>query len=259
MKIQITSDVHMEHYMDDGVAVTRKIIAAGANDVDVLILAGDIWAFNHRTFEAIRARLGEILDKVPHVVYILGNHEYYGSEPQVVHELLQRLEDEFIDWFHVLRPTDTPTVIYGQAFWGGTMWFQNTVLNSLYATSLNDFQLIKDFVPWVYDENSKFHAEAANVANVNKDVVVVTHHLPHWHSIPDEFERSPLNRFFLSDCSGIINWAQPKLWIHGHTHTACDYKLGDTRVICNPAGYPEEAKDPKRNWNPGLTIEVEVT
>ena len=30
------------------------------------------------------------------------------------------------------------------------------------------------------------------------------------------------------------------LWIHGHLHTQKDYKIGNTRVICNPRGYPDE-------------------
>jgi predicted phosphodiesterase len=30
------------------------------------------------------------------------------------------------------------------------------------------------------------------------------------------------------------------VWIHGHTHTPCQYVVGDTRVICNPIGYPRE-------------------
>jgi predicted phosphodiesterase len=32
----------------------------------------------------------------------------------------------------------------------------------------------------------------------------------------------------------------PKLIVHGHTHDPCDYMIGETRVICNPRGYPAE-------------------
>ena len=257
MKIQITSDVHMEHYMDEGRAITRKILEAGGNDVDVLVLAGDIWAFNHRTYEAIRARLGEFLDKVPHVVYVTGNHEYYGSSVPVVHELLQRLEDEFIDWFHVLRPRDPPTKIYGQHFWGGTMWFPDHPMNVVYAPQLNDFNLIENFTPWVYDQNKLFRQDAQDPVKVGPSTIVVTHHLPSYMSINAEFYRSPLNRFFVSEETEYILARQPRLWIHGHTHTAADYMIDKTRVICNPAGYPMEACDPDTKWNPGLTIEVE--
>ena len=34
-----------------------------------------------------------------------------------------------------------------------------------------------------------------------------------------------------------------KYWIHGHTHDACDYMIGDTRVLCNPRGYIGHERD----------------
>jgi len=38
----------------------------------------------------------------------------------------------------------------------------------------------------------------------------------------------------------VIEKYRPELWVHGHTHVPCDYELFDTRIICNPGGYPEE-------------------
>lgn len=35
------------------------------------------------------------------------------------------------------------------------------------------------------------------------------------------------------------DWA-PMLWVHGHTHEAFDYRIGNTRVIVNPRAYPNE-------------------
>ena len=46
----------------------------------------------------------------------------------------------------------------------------------------------------------------------------------------------------------------PRLWIHGHTHGSKDYMLGDTRVICNPGGYPHRWENP--NFIPRLIVEV---
>ena len=43
-----------------------------------------------------------------------------------------------------------------------------------------------------------------------------------------------------------------KLWIHGHTHGSRDYMLGQTRVICNPRGYPPF----NQQFNPNLVVEV---
>ena len=32
--------------------------------------------------------------------------------------------------------------------------------------------------------------------------------------------------------------------MHGRIHSRSDYKIGETRVICNPAGYEGENGDP---------------
>jgi Icc-related predicted phosphoesterase len=29
---------------------------------------------------------------------------------------------------------------------------------------------------------------------------------------------------------------QMALWVHGHSHTAVDYDVAGTRVVCNPRG-----------------------
>ena len=82
--------------------------------------------------------------------------------------------------------------------------------------------------------------------------IIVTHHLPSVRSIPVRFSRSPLNPAFALDLEALITVYQPDLWIHGHTHDACDYRLGDTRVVCNPRGYPGE----QTGFDAALLIEV---
>lgn len=41
----------------------------------------------------------------------------------------------------------------------------------------------------------------------------------------------------------------PELWIHGHVHAKQDYRVGDTRVIANPRGYPDR-RGPGGRENP---------
>jgi Icc-related predicted phosphoesterase len=49
-----------------------------------------------------------------------------------------------------------------------------------------------------------------------------------------------------------IAQVQPKLWVHGHTHIPCDWKAGETRVLCNPFGYPHEMAD----FPPEVIVEI---
>ncbi|HMJ29831.1 MAG TPA: metallophosphoesterase [Xanthobacteraceae bacterium] len=49
----------------------------------------------------------------------------------------------------------------------------------------------------------------------------------------------------------------PRYWLHGHVHKSLDYTIGDTRVICNPRGYPGPGGTRENpNFDPHLTIEV---
>ena len=70
--------------------------------------------------------------------------------------------------------------------------------------------------------------------------VVVTHHLPASTSVAKRYVNDSLNPAFASRLEDVIEKRRPELWIHGHTHVPCDYELIDTRVVCNPRGYPGE-------------------
>ena len=70
-----------------------------------------------------------------------------------------------------------------------------------------------------------------------KNKVVVTHHAPSAKSAISRFAGSPLNPAFASRLEPFIEKHAIDLWIHGHMHTALDYELSGTRIVCNPRGY----------------------
>jgi len=92
----------------------------------------------------------------------------------------------------------------------------------------------------VYDENRTFTWMANKL--VTKETIVVSHHLPNSKSTPKRYEKDSCNRFFVSDQTKLIEEKQPRLWLHGHTHSPCDYRLGETHMVCNPYAYPKERK-----------------
>jgi Icc-related predicted phosphoesterase len=99
---------------------------------------------------------------------------------------------------------------------------------------------------------------AAHLAFLEQTVrpgdVVITHHVPYERSIAPQYQGNPLNRFFIAaDAAPLVERAGARLWIHGHTHTSFDYRVGETRVVCNARGYPGEAGT---SMNPALVIEV---
>src|SRR5262249_19550368 len=112
--------------------------------------------------------------------------------------------------------------------------------------------LIEGFVPWVHEAHARHLAFLEQ--NVRPGDVVVTHFLPHPRSVAPQYAESPLNRFYLAeDTAALVERAGARLWIHGHTHVAFDYRVGDPRVLCNPRGYPGE---PGTSVDPALIIEV---
>ena len=73
----------------------------------------------------------------------------------------------------------------------------------------------------------------------------MTHFAPSWQSISPAYGSSELNGYYASDLEDMILRKRPALWLHGHIHSRSDYRIGDTRVICNPAGYEGRDHDPR--------------
>ncbi len=225
MKLKDISDTHIEFHRDDGDAFIEGLDFEG---VDVLIAAGDIC--EHLQIPLV---MPELCRRVPHVIYILGNHECYGSSIHNARAIAMEVDAQ-TENFHFLD--NSSVTIDGQRFVGTTLWFRNDRLNRQYESSLNDFTHIRGgFREVVYQENEKAIAYLEDT--VRADDVVVTHHLPSPKSSPWRFRGSNINRFFVCDMEPLIKRVQPKLWIHGHTHDSCDYAIGKTRVVCNPYGY----------------------
>lgn len=85
--------------------------------------------------------------------------------------------------------------------------------------------------------------------------VVITHHAPSPRSITPALRKDPLNPAFVSDLDAMIRTYQPPLWIHGHIHNSFDYRIGQTRIVCNPRGYFPEQLNPA--FDPCFVAEVQ--
>ncbi len=239
-KIQIASDLHLEFHRDGGRSLVESFDPTG---VDVLILAGDIG-----TWTCLDYGLSAFAEKYRNVVFVPGNHEAYGISPAQL-EVIRKRHHKVTANLHWLE--EGTVTILGQRFVGTTLWFPDTEDARRNKRWLNDFSVIKNFVPWVYEKNTK--AIKFLVEEVREGDVVVTHHLPVEESIAPEYKGSPYNAFFLCDVKPIVEERGAKLWVHGHSHSSADYILGSTRVVCNPMGYPHEM-NPK--FNDKLVVEV---
>jgi len=244
MRLLPLSDLHLEFHADGGAEFASRLDGRG---VDALLLAGDIGVW--RTTADAVATLRLFTDTFPLVVFVPGNHEYYRGSPHSVDALLERAAAELPN-LHILAPNH-PLDLGSRRIHGATLWFPDQPDNERYAHLLNDFRLIDDFVPWVYER----HLEAREyfAASVREGDVVVTHHAPSLKSTPPRFAGELLNRFFASDLESLIRDTRPAVWLHGHMHDRVDYRIGETRVLCNPLGYPRE---PKAQFDERLILEL---
>jgi predicted phosphodiesterase len=243
MQIQVLSDVHCEFHRDGGRSFVDSLDPGG---VDVLVLAGDIavGAELPRALELFCRRYSEA-----RVVYVHGNHEFYGTDRASVvaacREAERRLSN--LTWLDV-----SSVEISGQRFLGAPLWFATSADAFRYRHAMTDFSVIRDFESWVYEENAR--AVAFLREELREGDVVVTHHLPSLLSVAPRFARSPLNPFFVCDVEPLIRERRPRLWIHGHTHCSIRYDIGTTSVVCNPFGYVGAELNP--DFSDKLVIEI---
>lgn len=233
MRLHVASDLHAEFYGRDG---WDEVMASFDGQADALVLAGDIMPL--RFVDQVRDTLGPFCDRYESVIYVPGNHEYYGSDPLHCGTVLGAVENELSNLV-VLK--NSVREVKGQKFYGGTMWFQDLSTNWKHKLNLNDFHLIRRFEPWVYNNEKNFREGL--MKHADRTAVVVSHHLPSMGSCAPRYRAAgmdSLNAFFVDYMDQEIALTQPKLWVHGHTHTPCDWNAGDTRVLCNPYGYPHE-------------------
>lgn len=279
MKIQLASDLHLEHLHRKW---PRERLVKPAPGADVLVLAGDI----HNYTGALKM----FSDWPVPLVYVAGNHESYGHEIGGVYAALR--EESGKCGIHFL--SNDSVVLSGIRFLGCTLWTSyrlrsNRTQSQLMKEAeyrLNDHNVITvkddDYLSDGRSGQRYFRAQDALDrheqsrlwlreqlhTDFDGKTVVVSHHAPHPLSVHTKYLGDPLNAAFASDLTDIFNDGQGvDLWLHGHMHDAFDYiaPSSKTRVVANPAGYCRNANFKREHeefllenagFNPELLIEV---
>lgn len=254
MRLQIFSDVHF-----DVIAGYEPELASG---VDAVVVAGDLCEGIERGLRWLRHHLGTAIP----IVFVAGNHEFYGTERPAECQHGGRIAAKL----GVTMLDDETDVIGGVRFVGSTLWadfalfgdgLRDAVMQSA-ARLMPDHRLIREspdpsdlltpLAAAAQHARSRAWLDRALGRRFDGKTVVVTHHCPHVLSVAAKFKDDLLTPAFVSDLSGMIEKHQPALWVHGHTHASFDYRVGATRVVCNPHGYGNE----NPAFDPGLVVEV---
>jgi Icc-related predicted phosphoesterase len=251
VRLKVVSDQHYEFRDFSQSLEYRRLVhpTNSDNKADVCVIAGDLSPIG-RFFTQ---RINEICEREEIVLYVPGNHDYYGNgAPDQADEALKLIEGA-IPNLVVLRAGEV-FEHKGQRFLGDTMWVRDTAYLRMTQKYISDAVAIQDF--WDYMPSKNMLFEVWLKANLRKGDVVVTHHLPSDRSTPPFFKGAPTQPWFVCDMESLIAEREPALWIHGHTHSRCDYMLGTTRVFCNPVGYPSEHGRNLRNNLEPFIIEL---
>ena len=248
MKIRLFSDLHLE--FGDFLPPQQPC--------DVVVLAGDI-ALGEEAVDWIERTFPD----VP-VVYVFGNHEFYGNRFDTLHDKIRlRCQGTSV---HLLE--NEAIVLNGVRFLGATLWTDYQLTGdrvwamTMLRDIMNDYHKIritdryrritpKDIL--LVHMRSRHWLETELAKPFGGKTVVVTHHAPSPRSLRGtRFKDDPvLGAAYASDLSSMMGTCD--MWIHGHTHDTCDYHEKGTRVISNPRGYVPYGANTE--FDPDLIIE----
>lgn len=256
MKILVASDIHLEF----GEPWEPPDVG-----YDVLVLTGDIHV-GTKGFKRFRGWMDRPM------IYVAGNHEYYGQNMPATIRSLRGLGAEGGRALSFFLEQST-TEIDGVRFLGCTLWTDFEVFGcdrrdeamAVAVRSMRDYWKIyiaKDGPTKVLlspHDTLRFHEQSRDwlarelAKPFDGPTVILTHHAPSMKSIAPRFRGDLMTAAFASNLEAMIEEFQPAAWIHGHTHVACDYHIGATRVVGNPRGYPGETFV---GYRPRLVVEI---
>ncbi|MHB1665875.1 metallophosphoesterase [Thiomonas sp.] len=195
----------------------------------------------------------------PYILLVLGNHDHWGfSRERAVAKwqegLAKHLTGEFLARIVLLE--NEWVDLAGVRFFGTTLWsdFSHADPAVLQAARLDlqDYKRIR-----TAGGTQRFQPRHAVIAHdqaiawLQKAIaepfagpkIVLTHFAPSRKSLPASWADDPLGGAYANSMEALLRVFGEqgvRRWLHGHIHTAAEYRIGQIRVSSNPFGYPGE-------------------
>jgi Icc-related predicted phosphoesterase len=232
----------------------------------VLVVAGDLIPRAERGVSWLLERISDDHQ----VIFVCGNHEFYGCDiDRTVEKALALAAGTHV---HVLQ-NDTVQV-GGVTFIGATFWTDFKLFGDqgramvAAAEYMNDYKKIRtgDYAYRLrplhtlqrHQQSRRFIADELRKPKVGPRVVV-THMAPHPSAIRPAFDEEITSAAYASDCSDLLAMGVDA-WIYGHTHDTRDEMIGNARLITNAKGYgpwgPKEPTWDNPDFDPNFVIEI---
>lgn len=237
MKLQYASDLHLEFSANSSYLKLEPLTVSG----DVLVLAGDIGYLGddnsdkHPLWDWASANYRQ-------VVVIPGNHEFYK---------LFNIDGLYNGWTYPIRPNisyyyntvislDNDIDLIATTLWG------HIDIRDAFRTEVvvNDFKRIcsgSKPLSWMRFNREhvrcfRFLTDSVKLSKA-KHIVVVTHHVPSFELMAEEFKGSVLNGAFTVELGDYIANSPIEYWIYGHSHRNVNKVIGKTQCLSNQLGY----------------------
>ncbi len=271
MKIALFDDLHFESNGKFDIELPEADVCVLAGDICVAALLSphrtDADARKHK--KACDHMFSMFSEKYPIVLYVMGNHEHYhgvfDNTPIILREFLRK-------WNNIILLDKETYDINDVRFFGATFWTScnngNPITNLVLRAYMKDFTVIKrndnskwtpfaSYLEWQTSvEQLQKEIYKARADNISK-MVVISHHCPSRNSIDERYAHETQGNFaYYSDLDELVDTRPIVAWLHGHVHVAMDYFIGDTRIVCNPRGYPFEIRHQSTGFNNRKIIKV---
>ena len=257
--IRLISDLHLEF---SAFSLERM----PEDEETLLVLAGDVAAYNGGVlFIHLQCR------HFASVLYVLGNHEHYNGNFQLTErEIEAALESYNLSHLVTVAGGATKIEFDGLRILAGTLWTDlnndNVLTHATVSSYLNDYKVISNGSAKLTTEDtySEFQKTISQFDTWLKEdysgkTVIVTHHMPSDKAVAFTFKNDyHMNGGFRSDLDSFIEKYAPSMWLFGHTHSNCDIMVSQTRLLCNPRGYPRRSGNYENlDFNPNLIINLD--
>lgn len=236
MKIHLESDLHLEFSNYDPVAVA-----------DVYVCAGDIGVLSQPT--QLLEYFKKVKENCDHVIWVLGNHEFYHSVyEEALPKALNLAKEAGVHLLDIALDTQD-LEIDGVKFWGTTFWTDlannDWFVRDSVQRGLNDFYVIEKANGRKFSAQQSYEINAKSRRLINWDAdVIITHHCPTMIEHP-RFPTNKTTYAFNNTClEDQISASSVKYWLYGHTHHSAVEEYNGTIVMSNQRGY----EDLRRQW-----------
>lgn len=261
LSIQIISDLHLEFNKKGRINILNYVRPCSPN----LAILGDLGHPHQDTFKEF---LQQASDNYKKVFFLPGNHEYYQMTDTILtmDQIDIKMRDVCNTFDNVYYLNNEEYILeQGCVLLGSTLWSDIPISQERYIKkSMNDYNkifveelhYITGITPrMITDLHIKNVEWITNKLEEHKDkqVIIMTHHLPSFKMIHQKYKGSDINYAFASDLDYLMEQNNNlKFWLCGHTHFNMETTINNCECITNPYGYLGD----NNNYKKEKTIEL---